>query len=291
VFFYKNEGGFTMKQYDNKAIIFSDLDGTALHTNHKFSARLKKVVKQLYCKGIYFCPITARSTADAIAQAKKLKLDRFGGIVAGNNGSQIYDFKNNVWVNNVYIPNSVVAQVFEKTFMKIGQYKCHFFADDETFVYGPGDNSRYWSDVMHVKYNVVASLDMITKPITHLTIILSKSATPADIKNFYKEFNDLNENIDIIQYTKRVYEVCVKGINKGFAVEKICEYLGIDKTKTKSYAFGDSHNDFELFSSSDYGIAMGNALPELYEEADFITNTNDEDGVANYIEKKILKGE
>jgi hydroxymethylpyrimidine pyrophosphatase-like HAD family hydrolase len=78
---------------------------------------------------------------------------------------------------------------------------------------------------------------------------------------------------------------------KGFAVEKICEYLGIDKTKTKSYAFGDSHNDFELFSSSDYGIAMGNALPELYEEADFITNTNDEDGVANYIEKKILKGE
>jgi hydroxymethylpyrimidine pyrophosphatase-like HAD family hydrolase len=167
--------------------------------------------------------------------SEEIKLDRFGGIVAGNNGSQIYDFKITFELT-MFIFLTQLWLKCSKTFMKIGQYKCHFFADDETFVYGPGDNSRYWSDVMHVKYNVVASLDMITKPITHLTIILSKSATPADIKNFYKEFNDLNENIDIIQYTKRVYEVCVKGINKGFAVEKICEYLGIDKTKTKSYA-------------------------------------------------------
>jgi Cof subfamily protein (haloacid dehalogenase superfamily) len=280
-----------MKAYQNKTIVFSDLDGTALHSDHKFSRKLKSIVKQLYKRGIYFCPITARSTVDAIAQAKILKLDKLGGIVAGNNGSQIYDFKNNVWINNLYISNRVVSKVFEKTFMKIGQYKCHFFADDETYVYGAGDNSRYWSDVMKIKYSVVSDLEAIVKPITHLTVILAKDVTESDIQKFYKEFTDLNENIDIIQYTKRVYEVCVKGTNKGSAVKKICDYLVVDHNKTTSYAFGDSQNDFELFSSVDIGVAMGNAIHSLAEDADDVTTSNDEDGVANYIERKILKGE
>ncbi|KAJ3629993.1 hypothetical protein Zmor_028541 [Zophobas morio] len=144
---------------------------------------------------------------------------------------------------------------------------------------------------MKIKYTVVTDLDMIQKPITHLTIILGKDVTEADIQKFYKEFNDLNENIDIIQYTKRVYEVCVKGTNKGSAVKKISDYLVVDPEKTTSYAFGDSHNDFELFSSVDVGVAMGNAIHSLAEDADDSTLSNDEDGVAYYIDRKILKGE
>lgn len=273
-------------------IIFSDLDGTALASNHSFTNETIEMVQNVYKEGYYFCPVTARSTADAIRQAKILGLDKLGGIVAGNNGSQIFDFKTNEWIYNKHIDREIVEEVFAKTFGEIGKYKVHYFGDDITYVYGSGENSRYWSDVMQVEYKVIDSVEQIDKPITHMTVILAKDVTDADEAEFFNEFSHLSPEIDILKYTKRVYEVCSKGINKGFAVKKICEYLGYKRSNTTSFAFGDSHNDFDLFAQVDYAVAMGNALSELLDSAEAVTKTNDEHGVAHFVNSNILnKGE
>jgi hydroxymethylpyrimidine pyrophosphatase-like HAD family hydrolase len=81
--------------YKGKAIVFSDLDSTLLRDNHYFSKRTKQVVRDLHDQGIMLIPITARSTKDILEQGKRLGLQELDGICAGNNGSQIFDFKNN----------------------------------------------------------------------------------------------------------------------------------------------------------------------------------------------------
>ncbi|AHI53600.1 HAD superfamily hydrolase [Spiroplasma sabaudiense Ar-1343] len=270
-------------------IIFSDLDGTALGDNHLFSTETKNTVSKLYENGIYFCPITARSPVDILNQGKILKLDQYGGIIAGANGAKIYDFKTKKWIFESYIDRNTIETIFKETFGKIGKIKVHYFADDTVYVYGMGENSKYWSDLMKMDYNIIETVVEITKPITHLTIVLEKDSTDENAEQFFQNYINKLPNVDIKKYTKRVFEVINKGVNKGLAVRKICEYLGFDKKTSKSYAFGDSFNDFEMFEKVNVGVAMENAITQLIELADDRTKNNNENGVSQYIENVILK--
>ena len=71
------------------------------------------------------------------------------------------------------------------------------------------------------------------------------------------------------------------------AVKRIAVKLGIDRTEIA--AFGDDYNDIELIKYCGIGVAMGNAVEEVRQAADAVTATNNDDGVARYIEEHILK--
>ncbi|NUQ01532.1 MAG: HAD family phosphatase, partial [Armatimonadetes bacterium] len=70
---------------------------------------------------------------------------------------------------------------------------------------------------------------------------------------------------------------------KGWALRRLCEHLGIDPAE--SAAFGDARNDLPLLEAAGYAVAMANARPELQAVADEIAPSNDEDGVAQVLER------
>lgn len=74
-------------------------------------------------------------------------------------------------------------------------------------------------------------------------------------------------------------------VHKGTTVAQLQSILNIDKSET--IAFGDGFNDIELFSQAGISVAMKNAFEEVKIQADFITKSNDEDGVLLAIEKFI----
>ncbi|QGS51579.1 Cof-type HAD-IIB family hydrolase [Spiroplasma tabanidicola] len=272
-----------------KVIIFIDLDGTSLMSNHLFSQTTIDVVKKLYKNGHYIIPITARSTKDAIfQQAIYLGLDKLGGIAVANNGTHIYDFKINSYIRKSVISREMIEKVFNQTYGKIGKYKVHYFADDITYVYGAGEDSRYWSDIMKVDYKIVKDLVEIESAINHLTIILDENANDYDRNQLYKDFSFIEPELQITQYTRRVYELCAKGINKGEAIEYILNHLGYNQTNCSTFCFGDSVNDIPMFKVVQYPIAMANAIDDIKGIAKFVTLSNDEDGVAKFIEEHIL---
>ncbi|HEX3031118.1 MAG TPA: Cof-type HAD-IIB family hydrolase [Bacillota bacterium] len=71
--------------------------------------------------------------------------------------------------------------------------------------------------------------------------------------------------------------------NKGTALAELAQQYGV--TREEIMAFGDSYNDLEMLEYAGMGVAMGNARPALKEIADYITKGNDEDGVAEAIER------
>lgn len=66
---------------------------------------------------------------------------------------------------------------------------------------------------------------------------------------------------------------------------EVCKYLTLGYEDIMS--FGDDYADIGMIVSSGYGIAMGNAVPEVKEVADLVIGSNDEDGIATYL-KTIL---
>lgn len=81
-------------------------------------------------------------------------------------------------------------------------------------------------------------------------------------------------------------EVLAGGIDKGLGFLHLLEHLGIDPAET--LALGDGGSDLPLLKAAGIGVAMGNALPFVQKEADWVTATCDEDGVALAIEKFVL---
>ncbi len=72
-------------------------------------------------------------------------------------------------------------------------------------------------------------------------------------------------------------ELSIPGIHKAGAIEVLLAHLGIDVADTMAY--GDGHNDHEMFEHVAISVAMGNAVPSLKEIADDVTGTADEDGL------------
>lgn len=80
-------------------------------------------------------------------------------------------------------------------------------------------------------------------------------------------------------------QIMAKGISKERSVLKLCIQRNIPMSNVM--AFGDDWNDLGLFYTCGFPIAMGNAIPELKDAAYFVTKTNNEDGVAQVIERLI----
>ena len=81
-------------------------------------------------------------------------------------------------------------------------------------------------------------------------------------------------------------ELTDKLATKGQALAWLCAYLNIEQRDV--LAFGDSYNDLDMIKWAGTGVAMGNAIPELINIADVVTLTNNEDGVADFLEKHLL---
>nr|WP_264175108.1 HAD-IIB family hydrolase [Clostridium tagluense] len=98
-------------------------------------------------------------------------------------------------------------------------------------------------------------------------------------KEFYSEYN-------VVKTMPIVLEVMDKDCNKGYGVKVLGDMLGIKKEEI--ICIGDEANDIEMITYAGLGIAMGNAIEELKDVAEYVTLDNDNDGVAKAIEKFIL---
>jgi hypothetical protein len=118
-----------------------------------------------------------------------------------------------------------------------------------------------------VKAMIVDEPDRLDAAIAQLPSFLHDKFTIVKSADFFLEF--LNPNS-----------------NKGLAVKKLAESLNIPQEKVM--CIGDAGNDRHMVKYAGLGVAMGNAMAETKEVADYITDTNDENGVANAIRKFVL---
>lgn len=80
-----------------------------------------------------------------------------------------------------------------------------------------------------------------------------------------------------------IFEIVKKGMNKAVGLQKIAKYYQIPKENI--IAFGDESNDLEMIDYAGIGVAMGNGINELKSIAKYVTDTNEQNGVGNFLEK------
>ena len=110
--------------------------------------------------------------------------------------------------------------------------------------------------------------------------------SPSCCGSFLAESRTLLPSYSIVPSSSRYVEVNAPGIDKGFAVRTVCGLLGADISD--SICFGDYDNDLAMFGAAGYAVAMGNAPGYVRMAADEVCPSNDEDGLAIWIENNLL---
>ena len=104
--------------------------------------------------------------------------------------------------------------------------------------------------------------------------------TPVDIMGLTQKQRKVKNGYISNPY---ITDIMAPNTTKGDAIRNLSKYLKIDLSQT--IAIGDGRNDIKMFETVGYKIAMKNAVKELYERADAITTTNNNEGVADALEK------
>lgn len=272
-----------MPDLKNIKIMFIDIDGTLANDEKEITEYTKTIIEKATKKGIYTIITSGRTNDYAVEKSKIVKASN---IVISNNGATIFDYKNDKKIYNSEFENSFLEKILN--YVKDFEVECTFNS-----IY-----KRYRNSKLNILYAKDAiSINKISDIDDAVSQIVFDSHNYEQIKliqNFIKgleevEINNICETLQSdIKVTGENYwfDTALKGNSKGKAIEKLLKILKIDKKD--SICFGDQINDYTMFESVGIKVAMENGMNELKEKADFIALSNNEDGVAKFIEENIL---
>ena len=111
----------------------------------------------------------------------------------------------------------------------------------------------------------------------------------ADMEERTQAWRELREvsGLELVGSLRYNIEINTAGVNKGTGLVNLGKVLGIKREEIM--AFGDGDNDIVMLKEAGIGVAMANAEDKVKETADYITLSNEEDGVAEAIEKLVLQ--
>lgn len=277
-------------------LISLDLDGTLLDGGRRLPKRNYEAIRYAGERGIRV--IISTGSPYGLMPYDELKgLDISYAITA--NGSAIYEYKTGKCIYEESIDTDTILTVLEFLLTK----DMHI----DMFMGGKGycpSNTKRIVDKLNVpesrKEYIRSNRIWLDSPLAY---IREHGLTMQKITmNFYPgQDGQLVHRTEVKEYLekKNIFrlvsggwgnlELTKTGVDKGKALKRLCEKLGVSLEDTA--AIGDSVNDLDIIKTAGTGIAMGNAMAEVLEAADYVTGTNDECGVAEAIYKFLNKDE
>jgi phosphoglycolate phosphatase (TIGR01487 family) len=238
-------------------LIALDMDGTLLNEQGAISEENSLAIQEAQAKGIHVVLSTGRSILTCENYAKSLNLSSYLVTV---NGSEIWDCSGNLHERNI-----LHAEYIQMMWEWANTNKTYFWAISTDKVWRnqmPDDLfAHQW-----LKFGFDIADDSLRETI--LQRLLS------------------NQHLEVSNSSPTNIEINAAGVNKANGLLHVCSKLRISMDEV--IAMGDSLNDIEMIKAAGCGVAMGNAQNEVKKAADWITDTNEEDGVAKAIRYWVL---
>lgn len=250
-----------------EAIVFFDLDGTLFNSQIEILPSSLSAIAQLRKNNIIPIISTGRTACEVEHVMKKTEID---SIVAMNGQAVLYQGER-VFTND--IDKKVIDRLYQYSKQQTG-IPLSFYNDEIMRV---SQDSQPAKTFYHYLKEPVPPVDdeiYLTSPIQMLLLLCQSG------EEFYR---DLFPELTFIRNSPYCVDVFNHGGSKGYGISQLLQRKGFIDVPT--YAFGDGMNDFEMFLTVDHPIAMGNAVDELKAKAEFVTDTNDNNGISKALIK------
>lgn len=263
-------------------IFFSDLDGTLLTDENKLiSPATYEAIRKFVAAGNYFCICTGRPEASALDVQERLGLNLGEkNYVVAYNGGVILESPSGKAVYRNGLEKPLVSKIF--ALAREYDVYCHTYQGKYILAPFAGDSLAYYTRPVNMPYIINEDpASLLNGPVGK--VICVELYDHEKQERFREAVETKFAGKVSVSYSNSYYlEIVPAGINKGTAVTALASYLGIPVENT--IGAGDERNDLELLKGAGLGIAMANAVPQVKEAADVITeDDNNHDGLVPYL--------
>lgn len=265
-------------------IIFIDLDGTLLDSSKRISRENKDAIKSAEQKGLKVIICTGKVFRSAKRFAHEVGIK---GPLISCNGAEIRDISTEKLLYSDFLMKEDCYKVVDICRKKNVYF--HAYINHDMFTeMDECPTPLYWRENTEVPEEYRIKIEVVSdfkETIKNSSENVSKFLMVSHDPHQLIEVRRLLEEIDTINVMcsgDDNIEVVNKSVSKGAALMFVSEF-----EKYKGYgtvAMGDSENDLSMLLKSQYKVVMGNASDALKNIADFVSVTNDENGVAKAIE-------
>ena len=269
-------GGFRMIK-----MIAIDIDGTLVNGEKVMTERVKNTIKEAMRRGIKIVLCTGRPPAGIKPYADELGFETGEDYIIAQNGAYIIrtDTKEVVYKKTLSLPEVQELYEFGKGFaagtLLVTEF--HYYSLEDVIT----ETMLMDAKLVNMEINVLDPNEM-TEEMNFMKILYIGEESDVDVIDSAVP-DRIRDNYYVVRSQKYLVEVMANDTNKGIALTKLAEKLGIPIEEVM--ALGDGENDYEMIQAAGLGVVMSNGTDNLKSIANEITLSNEEDGVAHAIEK------
>lgn len=272
-----------MQQNQYKVIVL-DLDGTLTNDKKEITPRTKAALTAAMEQGVRVVLASGRPFYGITALAEELDLKRYGGFIMAFNGGKIIDCASGEVICNQKLDDRTIPLLYreaKENGMEILTYQ------GPEIVTTKRDNKYVLTEAFINKMQVRQLDDFPSEVVTPLNkcLIVGDPKPLHQLELRLKAL--LRGKVDVYRSAGFFLECVPPGVDKSLSLQMLLDRLHL--TREEVIACGDGYNDITMIRFAGLGVAMANATKEVQDAADYVTWSNEEDGVAHVVEKFMLK--
>lgn len=265
-----------------KKLLVLDIDGTLTNSKKEITPKTKEAIQKILEMGHLVMLASGRPTPGLRRYEEELELKKYGGYLISYNGAKVSRCEDDAVLYQQKMPRECVAEVY--------QYACEHDLGIITY-----DKDVICGRRVDAYIELEARINGMTiKPvdnfIEYVDFDVNKCLMTSDPNESEGHMNALQEifegRLNIGRSEAFFIEIMSIGVDKAETLSKALPLIGV--TRENTICCGDGFNDKTMIEFAGVGVAMANAKEEVKAAADYITASNDEDGIVEVIEKFIL---
>lgn len=268
------------------SIIALDLDGTLTNSEKIISPRTFDALMKAQREGVRLVLASGRPTFGIAALANQLQLADYGGYVLSYNGGRIIDWCEKTVIFSQVVDPKLVPILYdfaEKAQLPIVTYLPEAILASKNEGEYLAEEARINGMPVVIAQNFVEEAMQIAGGSTKVLI----PGEPELLIQLESEMKAaLSEQMEVFRSAPFFLELPPKGIDKAQSLQRLLTHLGLERETLM--AFGDGFNDLSMIQFAGQGVAMANAVEEVKSIADFVTTSNEEDGIAHALEQLLF---
>ena len=260
-------------------LLVLDLDGTLTNSKKEISPRNRQTLLRLQQEGVRLVLASGRPTYGIAPLADALQMKEHGGFILSYNGGEIIEWGTGRLLYKNLLPDDVLPVLYTAA-VRNGQAILTY--DNEYILTESPDDEYVRKEAFLNKMKIRAVDDFLEAAPLPLPKCLIVGDPDRLIRTEAELSLRLQGQISVYRSEPYFLELVPMGIDKAHSLSVLLDKLGL--TQETMVAIGDGYNDLSMIRFAGLGIAMANAQEPVKQAADYITLSNDEDGVAAAIE-------
>lgn len=261
-------------------VLVLDIDGTLTNSKKEITEKTREGILRIEERGHKVVLASGRPTHGMEEFAKELQLEKYGGYLLSFNGGRIINCRTGEIVYQRILPKTVIPELYQYAVSR----DCGLVTYLGEEILAGTRMDRYMEIESRINHMPMRQVSGFVKLVADYE--LNKclmTAEPERAVVYEKELNEkFGDILSVYRSAEFFIEIMPKNVDKATSLDRMLSTVGL--TREDAICCGDGFNDISMIEFAGVGVAMANAQQVVKEAADFITDSNDADGIVKVID-------